>query len=115
MCVNNFLAELTARPNDVQLRIKLLNHYMLERKLDKAYEHAASVEATVSHRSSIVWYQILYELLTKCKETKSSDWSFWFLYISVSDRYTALCLKEQGSEIKKSISEATQAVFKYVH
>lgn len=106
-------SELTARPNDVQLRIKLLNHYMLENKLDKAYEYAASVETTVCHRSSIVWYQLLYELLTKCKETKSFDWSFWFLYISVSDRYTALCLKEQGSEIKKSISEATQAVFNF--
>ncbi|XP_029155568.1 E3 SUMO-protein ligase RanBP2 [Nylanderia fulva] len=106
-------SELTARPNDVQLRIKLLNHYMLENKLDKAYEYAACVEATVCHRSSIVWYQLLYELLTKCKETKSFDWSFWFFYISVSDRYTALCLKEQGSDIKKSISEATQAVFNF--
>lgn len=104
-----------ARPNDVQLPIKLLNHYMLERKFDKAYEYAVSVEADVRHRNSIVWYQLLYELLTKCKETKSFDWSFWFLYISVSDRYAALCLKEQGSEIKKSLSEATQAVFKYVY
>ncbi|XP_072764779.1 E3 SUMO-protein ligase RanBP2 [Anoplolepis gracilipes] len=106
-------SELTARPNDVQLPIKLLNHYMMERKLDKAYEYAASVEADVRYRNSILWYQLLYELLTKCKETKSSDWSFWFLYISVSDRYTALCLKEQGSEVKKSISEATQAVFNF--
>lgn len=106
---------MTARPNDVQLPFKLLNHYISERKYIKAYEYAASVEADVRHRNSIVWYQILYELLTKCKDTKSSDWSFWFFYISVSDRYAALCLKEQGNEIKKSISEATQAVFKYVH
>ncbi|EFN63981.1 E3 SUMO-protein ligase RanBP2 [Camponotus floridanus] len=106
-------SELIARPNDVQLPIKLLNHYMLERKFDKAYEYAVSVEADVRHRNSIVWYQLLYELLTKCKETKSFDWSFWFLYISVSDRYAALCLKEQGSDIKKSISEATQAVFNF--
>jgi len=84
---------------------------MLERKLDKAYEHAISVEATVSHRDSIVWYQLLYELLTKYKETKS-DWSFWLFYISISDKYAGLCLKEQGSETKKSIPEAAQAVFK---
>jgi len=84
---------------------------MLEHKLDKAYEHAISVEATVSHRDSIVWYQLLYELLTKYKETKS-DWSFWLFYISISDKYAGLCLKEQGSETKKSIPEAAQAVFK---
>lgn len=107
-----FSAELAARPNDVQLRIKLLNHYMSENKLDKAYEHAITVEGTVHHRNSIEWYQLLYDLLTKCKETKSYDWFFWFYYISVSERYAALCLKEQGSEMKKSIPEATQAVFK---
>ncbi|XP_011864224.1 PREDICTED: E3 SUMO-protein ligase RanBP2-like [Vollenhovia emeryi] len=106
-------SELAARPTDVQLRIKLLNYYMSECKLDKAYEHAISVEATVSHRDSIAWYQLLYELLTKYKETKSFDWSFWCYYISVSDKYAGLCLKEQGSEMKKSIPEAAQAVFNF--
>jgi len=85
---------------------------MSENKLDKAYEHVTTIEGTVRHRNSIVWYQLLYELLTKCKEIKSCDWFFWFYYISTSERYAALCLKEQGSEIKKSIPEATRAVFK---
>jgi len=107
-----FLAELAARPTDVQLRIKLLNYYMSEHRLDKAYEHAISVEATVPHKDNVVWYQLLYELLTKYKETKSFDWSFWLFYISVSDKYVGLCLKEQGGQTKKSIQEAAQAVFK---
>ncbi|XP_012522042.1 E3 SUMO-protein ligase RanBP2 [Monomorium pharaonis] len=106
-------SELAARPTDVQLRIKLLNYYMSERKLNKAYDHAVSVEATVCHRDSIAWYQLLYDLLTKCKETKSNDWSFWFYYISVSDKNAGLCLKEQGCETKKSIPEAAQAVFNF--
>ncbi|KAL6255296.1 hypothetical protein P5V15_013636 [Pogonomyrmex californicus] len=104
-------SELAARPTDVQLRIKLLNYYISEHKLDEAYDHAISVEATVPHKDSIAWYQLLYDLLTKCKETKSFNWSFWFFYISVSDKYAGLCLKEQGSEMKKSISEVTQAIF----
>lgn len=85
---------------------------MSECKLDKAYEHAISVEATIPHRDSIAWYQLLYELLTKYKETKSNDWSFWFYYISVLDKNAGLCLKEQSSEMKKSIPEAAQAIFK---
>lgn len=88
---------------------------MSKHKYDNAYEHAASVEATHSHRDSIVWYQTLCELLTKCKETKDCDWSFWVLYISVLEKYAALCLKEQGVEMKRSVSEATQAVFKYIY
>ncbi|XP_011170959.2 E3 SUMO-protein ligase RanBP2 [Solenopsis invicta] len=106
-------SELAARPTDVQLRIKLLNYYMSECKLDKAYEHAISVEATIPHRDSIAWYQLLYELLTKYKETKSNDWSFWFYYISVLDKNAGLCLKEQSSEMKKSIPEAAQAIFNF--
>ncbi|KYM79611.1 E3 SUMO-protein ligase RanBP2, partial [Atta colombica] len=106
-------SELAARPTDVQLRIKLLNYYMSEHRLDKAYEHAISVEATVPHKDNVVWYQLLYELLTKYKETKSLDWSFWLFYISVSDKYVRLCLKEQGGQTKKSIQEAAQAVFNF--
>lgn len=86
---------------------------MSKHKFDNAYEHAASVEATHSYRNSIVWYQTLCELLTKCKETKHSDLYFWILYISVLERFTALCIKEQGSEMKMSVPEATHAVFKY--
>lgn len=108
-------AELNARPNDVHLRVKLLKHYMSKDKYDDAYEHAANVEATHSYRNSIVWYQTLCELLVKCKETMDTDWSFWVLYVSSLERYAALALKEQGSEIKKTVPEATQAVFKCVY
>jgi len=94
--------------------MKLVNHYMSQHKLDKAYEYATSVEITVRYKDSIMWYQLLCELLTKCKQTKSSDWSFWFLYITALDRYARLSLKEQGSHIKKSVTDAAQAVFKYV-
>ncbi|XP_011144790.2 E3 SUMO-protein ligase RanBP2 [Harpegnathos saltator] len=106
-------SELNARPNDVQLRVKLLKHYMSKYKYDNAYEHVASVEATHGYRNSIMWYQTLCDLLTRCKETMHSDWSFWVLFISSLERYAALCLKEQGSEIKKSVPEATQAVFNF--
>ncbi|KAL0127950.1 hypothetical protein PUN28_003304 [Cardiocondyla obscurior] len=106
-------SELAVKPIDVQLRIKLLNYYMSEHKLEKAYEHALNVEATIPHKDNISWYQLLCELLTKCKETKSFDWTFWFFYISVLDKYAGLCLKEQGGEMKKSISEAAQAVFNF--
>lgn len=88
---------------------------MSQGKLDKAYEHATNVESTVCHRNSVVWYQLLYELLTKCKNSKSSDWTFWLFYVSVSDRYAALALKEQGNDVKLSYTDAVQAVFKCVH
>lgn len=108
----NILAELSVRQTDVHLQVKLLKHYIGNNRLEDAYNHAVGIEATHSHRNSIIWYQSLSELLVKCKESKESDWTFWVFYISVLERYAALCLKEQGNIVKKSIPDAIQAVFK---
>ncbi|XP_076246651.1 E3 SUMO-protein ligase RanBP2 [Calliopsis andreniformis] len=106
-------SELSVRQTDVHLHVKLLKHYIGNRRLEDAYNHAAGIEATHSHRNSIVWYQSLSELLIECKESKESDWTFWMFYLSVLERYAALCLKEQGNIMKKSIADTTQAVFNF--
>ncbi|XP_076685558.1 E3 SUMO-protein ligase RanBP2 [Andrena cerasifolii] len=106
-------SELSVRQSDVHLQVKLLRHYIGNHRLEEAYNHAAGIEAMHSHRNSIVWYQSLSELLVKYKESKQSDWTFWIFYISVLERYAALCLKEQGSIMKKNILDATQAVFNF--
>nr|XP_034186328.1 ranBP2-like and GRIP domain-containing protein 4 [Osmia lignaria] len=106
-------SELSVRQTDVHLQVKLLKHYIGNNRLEDAYNHAVGIEATHSHRNSIIWYQSLSELLVKCKENKESDWTFWVFYISVLERYAALCLKEQGNIVKKSIPDAIQAVFNF--
>ncbi|XP_076639687.1 E3 SUMO-protein ligase RanBP2 isoform X2 [Colletes latitarsis] len=105
-------SELSVRQTDVHLQIKLLKHYVGNHRLNDAYNHAAGIEAKHSHRNSIDWYQSLSELLLECKASKQSDWTFWIFYISVLERYAALCLKEQGNIIK-NMSDATQAVFNF--
>ncbi|KZC14709.1 RANBP2-like and GRIP domain-containing protein 5/6 [Dufourea novaeangliae] len=108
-------SELSVRQTDVHLQVKLLKHYIGNHRLEDAYSHAVGIESMHSHRNSVVWYQALCELLIKCKESKDSKWTFWIFYISVLERYAALCLKEQGNITKKphNITEATQAVFNF--
>ncbi|XP_033325702.2 E3 SUMO-protein ligase RanBP2 isoform X1 [Megalopta genalis] len=106
-------SELSVRQTDVHLQVKLLKHYLGNHRLEDAYNHAAKIESMHSHRNSVVWYQSLSELLMKCKQSKKLDWAFWIFYINVLERYAALCLKEQGNLVKKSISDATQAVFNF--
>lgn len=65
--------KLFARPTDVHLRVKLLKHYTSKQRFDDAYNHASNVETTNRYRNSIVWYQLLIELLRKCKDSKKSD------------------------------------------
>ena len=100
------------RPSDVNLRVKLLKYYMSNGRMDDAYQHAQEVESTHAHRDSIAWYEALCELLGKCKDGRQLKWTFWILYVSSLERYAALALKEQGQNVKKTITEAAQAVFK---
>ncbi|XP_014610617.1 PREDICTED: E3 SUMO-protein ligase RanBP2-like [Polistes canadensis] len=106
-------SELSIKPTDVELRVKLIKYYITKQRLEDAYNHAANVESTYCHRNSIVWYQSLVELLGKFKKNKLDDWSFWVFYISTLERYAALSLKENSNEITKTIPEAMQAVFNF--
>ncbi|XP_014235888.1 ranBP2-like and GRIP domain-containing protein 3 [Trichogramma pretiosum] len=105
-------AELLARPLDVNLRVKLLKHYMENEKYDVAYKHAMDIEALSTHRNSVVWYRVLCELFLKCKSSKHTNWVYWISYISVLERYAALAIQEQGNSIQKPF-EALQAVYNF--
>lgn len=106
---NLILSELAVRPSDVQLRIKLLNHYMEINKFEKAYKHATELEVSSIFRDSLPWNKVLCELFTKCKNNKQQNWSFWISYVGSLERCAALTLKELGSLVKNNI-EAIQAV-----
>ncbi|XP_063976439.1 E3 SUMO-protein ligase RanBP2-like [Diachasmimorpha longicaudata] len=103
-------SELSARPSDVNLRVKLLNHYLSKNHLDEAYKHALEVESTYVHRDSLVWYETLCTVFTKFKEQRQPKSSFWIPYISSLERYAALALREHGTPVKTT-QESAAAVF----
>ncbi|XP_044009025.1 E3 SUMO-protein ligase RanBP2-like [Aphidius gifuensis] len=104
------ISELSARPSDIELRVKLIKYYQSKKRLDDAFQHAIDIESKFSHRDSLIWYETLCALLTQYKDTKQQKWSFWILYLSCLERYAALSIKEQGIQIPKSIEDAIQAV-----
>uniref|UniRef100_A0A0C9REL7 RANBP2 protein n=1 Tax=Fopius arisanus TaxID=64838 RepID=A0A0C9REL7_9HYME len=103
-------SELSARPSDVNLRVKLLQHYLSKNRLDDAYRHALEVESTHVHRDSFIWYETLCTVFTRFKEQRQPKSSFWIPYISSLERYAALALREHGPTVK-TIQEAATAVF----
>lgn len=108
-----FTAELEVRPSNIQLRVKLVEHYMSKNNLDDAYAYAFKIETTNSSRNNVAWYQVLNDLAFRMKISKHSDYSFWIFYVSIAERFAALCLKEQGNIVNKSVHEATQAVINF--
>lgn len=86
---------------------------MDKNRLDEAYVYAFTTETNNLNRNSVIWYQVLSELLARCTNKKQSDYSFWILYLSVVERYAALCIREQNNMTNKNIHEATQALLNF--
>lgn len=63
-----FLAELTARPTDVSLRVRLLRLYLDTERLTDAYNHAVEVElrSMPCFRDQLQWYDCLIDVFEVC-------------------------------------------------
>lgn len=58
------LAELTARPTDVSLRVRLLRLYLDTERLTEAYNHAVELElrSMPGFRDQLQWYDCLIDV-----------------------------------------------------
>ncbi|XP_067669536.1 RANBP2-like and GRIP domain-containing protein 8 isoform X2 [Haliotis asinina] len=54
--------ELTQRPDDVSLRVKLLHLYLKSGKLDHAYNVAVQTDRTMAFTDSLEWYETLLDV-----------------------------------------------------
>jgi hypothetical protein len=61
-------AELTARPTDVSLRIRLLRLYLDTERVTDAYSHAVEVEvrSVQCFRDELQWYDCLIDVFEVC-------------------------------------------------
>ncbi|KAJ8969537.1 hypothetical protein NQ317_008617 [Molorchus minor] len=110
------LNELEARPADINLRVRLLKHFLQYNMIKDAYKHASAIEEknlSVFHKN-LTWYETFAEILVRYQRdlnfTSQLTWEFWFLSVSVLERLVALCLDEHIDNIKSS-SEYVAAVF----
>uniref|UniRef100_V5G1B0 RANBP2-like and GRIP domain-containing protein 5/6 n=1 Tax=Anoplophora glabripennis TaxID=217634 RepID=V5G1B0_ANOGL len=112
------LKELETRPTDVNLRVRLLKHFLQNNLIKEAYKHASAIEEknlSIFH-NNLNWYETFAEVLVRFQRdlTYSSQltWEFWFLSVSVLDRLVALSLDEHLDTVKAS-TEYVTAVFNF--
>ncbi|KAI4490963.1 hypothetical protein M0802_010539 [Mischocyttarus mexicanus] len=67
-------SELSIKPTDVELRVKLIKYYITKQRLEDAYNHAANVEATYCHRNSIICFD---QALNEFKSRNISCYSMY--------------------------------------
>ncbi|CAD6240986.1 GSCOCG00009041001-RA-CDS [Cotesia congregata] len=105
------ISELSTRPSDVMLRVKLLKHYIAKNRIDDAYRHAIEAEANYIYRDNLQWYETLIDVLSIYRETNKLNQSFWINYLASWERFAALSCKE--GDKAKTIPEATQIILNF--
>ncbi|KAJ8924619.1 hypothetical protein NQ315_000769 [Exocentrus adspersus] len=112
------LKELEARPTDVNLRVRLVQHFLQSNLIKEAYKHASAIEEknlSIFH-NNLSWYETFAEVLVRFQRdleySSQLTWEFWFLSVSVLDRLAALSLDEHLDNVKTS-NEYVAAVFNF--
>lgn len=110
--------ELLTRPNDSNLHVRLLRHYLETKRFEEAFNYANKVELEKpSQCQSSDWYEHIWKVLLRREQSKelAKDWSYWQLLFITLDRLIQLSLQ---SESNSSLSDSIGQLFKldqYVH
>ncbi|KAJ9598699.1 hypothetical protein L9F63_010609, partial [Diploptera punctata] len=107
-------SELTARPADVSLRVRLLRLYLDTERLTDAYNHAIEVEncAVPGFRDKLQWYDCLIDVF-EVKNGDKCDWEFHLHYVAVLERAACLSLQEHHGGGSRGIADCVQALFSF--
>ncbi|KAG5883507.1 hypothetical protein JTB14_013934 [Gonioctena quinquepunctata] len=112
------LKELESRPTDVNLRVRLLKHFLQNNMIKEAYKHASAIEEkslSIFH-NNLGWYETFAEVLVRYQRdlaiSSQLTWEFWFLSVSVLERLAALSLDDFSDNIK-ICSEYVASIFNF--
>ncbi|TMW45589.1 hypothetical protein DOY81_009330 [Sarcophaga bullata] len=82
--------EIAARPNDVQLRVRLVRNYVEKNQILDAFKYVHQLE--MSQKDEFVisgeWYNVVWLVLNKYEQMPNTkkDWDFWLLLIMCLER-----------------------------
>lgn len=108
------LREITSRPQDVGLRIRLVKFLLEEKRFKDALKYCFDLEIKCmeTFSSSIEWYNIMSNVLSYTDET----WNYWCLLLITLEKQIFLNLKKDTNlqAIKQTnIKEVTNLLFEF--
>ncbi|XP_076453510.1 LOW QUALITY PROTEIN: E3 SUMO-protein ligase RanBP2-like [Babylonia areolata] len=102
-------SELVKKPQDVELRIKMLRMYLDSQRVEDAYVNAVETDRTTAFTSSLEWYECLLEVFRAYQGEHDSwqDVEFMFHYLVVLCNLTYLRLAN------KDVVESAEALHSF--
>lgn len=110
------LKEITGRPDDVGLRIRLVKFLLDEKRVAEAFKYCYDLEMKFMETflQSIDWYSTVSSVLVQ--QTTTDNWNYWCLLLISIDKKIYLSLKKDLSlqSIKQNnIKEVTNLLFEF--
>ncbi|XP_036335506.1 E3 SUMO-protein ligase RanBP2-like [Rhagoletis pomonella] len=107
--------EISARPNDVQLRVRLMRNYIEENKVLDAFKYVYNLEMSLQDNfaSNSEWYNIVWLVLSKYEQMPNSkkDWEFWLLLIICLERQVNISFSLTSGTATGGITETANLLF----
>uniref|UniRef100_W8AUR3 E3 SUMO-protein ligase RanBP2 n=1 Tax=Ceratitis capitata TaxID=7213 RepID=W8AUR3_CERCA len=107
--------EISARPNDVHLRVRLMRNYIEQNKLLDAFKYVYNFEMGQQDNftSSTEWYNIVWLVLNKYEQMPNTkkDWEFWLLMIICLERQVNLSFGLTTTSVSGGATETANLLF----
>lgn len=114
--------EIVRRPFDSGLRIRLVQHFLDQKRIDDAfnYVHDLEIKSIPKFRNSNEWYTTVTQVLDKYKEKYSAsihkNWPYWLMLITVLERQIFLALlrtPKDFNSINQNFTTASALLFEF--
>lgn len=111
--------EISNKPNDVQLRVRLVRNYVEHNQILDAFKYVHRLE--MSHRDEFVtsseWYNIVWLVLNKYEQMPNTkkDWDFWLLLAMCLERQVQISfnLTSNTSVVGGGVTETANLLFQF--
>ncbi|XP_022179674.1 E3 SUMO-protein ligase RanBP2 isoform X2 [Myzus persicae] len=106
-------AEISVRPEDMNLRIKQLKLFESSGRLSEAYSCAMNIEKNFKfQKDNVEWYETVSQICEAYGTLNTVNWEFYSRVLPVYEHTASLFISESKTSKQKTISECYKVLFR---
>ncbi|XP_025408768.1 E3 SUMO-protein ligase RanBP2-like isoform X2 [Sipha flava] len=106
-------AEISVRPDDMNLRIKQLKLYENSGRLFEAFSYAINIEKTCKfQKDNVEWYEAISQICEAYGTSNSINWEFYSRVLPIFEHNVSLLIMETKTSKQKSVSDCYKSLFR---
>uniref|UniRef100_A0A2H8TIT0 E3 SUMO-protein ligase RanBP2 n=1 Tax=Melanaphis sacchari TaxID=742174 RepID=A0A2H8TIT0_9HEMI len=112
--VENLLnAEISVRPEDINLRIKQLKLFESSGRLSEAFSYAINIEKTCKfQKDNVEWYETVSQICEAYGTSNTVNWEFYSRVLPIYEYTASLFVSESKTSKQKNVSECYKVLYR---